>query len=527
MAAGGQDYDLVVIGGGINGAGIARDAALRGLSVLLLDAADFGGGTSSWSSRLIHGGLRYLEYGEISLVYESLHERRTLRRIAPHLVKPLRLTIPLYRGGQRAPWIVRLGLIAYDLLSWDKKLKHHRMLSRDELLARAPGISADGLRGGASYYDAQVTFAERLVIENVIAAAAAGADVRNYCAVTRIETGESGVRGVHFDDRSSGASVFAGARSIVNAAGPWVDDVLSHTGVPMPRLMGGTKGSHIVVAPFAGVGSDAYYVEAVDGRPVFIIPWNGQVLIGTTDIRYDGDPRDARASRDEIDYLLSSVNAVFPEASLAPADVRYAYAGVRPLPHVEKGPESSITRKHILHEHDGRTRGLVSIIGGKLTTYRNLAEQTVDLVQRILGIAQSPSDTASSPLPGGDVPADTHGLPPVSDDGRQRLTMVYGSRCQRLSALCAGDSSLARVLEPASGLLAAEVALAIREEFALHLTDIVHRRLMTGLGPDLGDGSAAAVAEVAAAELGWSADQRAAELAALMTWNERLRQPAG
>lgn len=518
MAQAADTYDLVIVGGGINGAGIARDAALRGLSVLLLDAADFGAGTSSWSSRLIHGGLRYLEYGELSLVYESLHERRTLRRIAPHLVKPLRLTIPLYASGQRAPWVVRIGLVAYDLLSWDKKLKRHRMLSREELLERAPGINAEGLRGGASYYDAQVSYAERLVIENVVAAKRAGADVRNYSEVTAIEPGEPHrVRAVDVD---SGECLAVSARTVVNAAGPWVDDVLERCGVPMPRLMGGTKGSHVVVGLFDGMTSDAFYVEAPDGRPVFIIPWNGQVLIGTTDIRYDGDPRDARATRAEIDYLLQTANSLFPEAGLVPGDVRYAYAGVRPLPHVDKGPESSITRRHILHEHDGPARGMVSIIGGKLTTYRNLAEQCVDRVQRLLGGRPTACVTAKQPLPGGaggELPRDL--CPGMHPAARQRLAALYGVRCREFAAL--GDA----VIDPGTGLLAAEVRHAIREEFARHLTDIVHRRVMTGLDADQGRASAAAIADLAADELGWDDARKQAELDTLSAWNERLRAP--
>ena len=286
-----QDYDIAVVGGGINGAGIARDAALRGLRVILLEKNDFGGGTTSYSSRLIHGGLRYLEYGELPLVFESLHERRRLRHVAPHLVKRLKLIIPVFSDSRRSKFIVRLGMIAYDILSIGKKIPRHRMLSKDEISREAPGLRQEGLKGGAAYFDAQITFAERLVLENIIAAKEAGAEVRNYSPVIGINVAEGKVRGLQFADLLSGRETEIRARVVINAAGPWVDRVLATVNREMPTFMGGTKGSHIVVDEFPGAPAAAFYVEAhKDGRPFFIIPWNGQYLIGTTDIRYEGDP---------------------------------------------------------------------------------------------------------------------------------------------------------------------------------------------------------------------------------------------
>lgn len=520
MTASSDTVDLVIVGGGINGAGIARDAALRGLSTLLLEARDFGSGTTSWSSRLIHGGLRYLEYGEIPLVRESLGERRTLLAIAPHLVRPLRLLIPLYRGGSRAPWLVRVGMLAYDLLSIGKALPRHRMLKPKDVLAAAPGIRREGLAGGASYFDAQVTFAERLVVENVLAAAEAGAELRNYAPVTRLAVSPDGLHRVHWDDARDGGAREVSARVVVNAAGPWVDRVLGLTDRPHAQLTGGTKGSHIVVDPFPGAPRDACYVEAPDGRPVFIIPWNDQYLIGTTDLRYAGDPAEARATAAELEYLLATLDAVFPSAGLSAADVNYAYAGIRPLPHVEAGPESAITRRHIIHAHE--ERGLFSVIGGKLTTYRNLAEQVVDRVQRELGLPVTPSQTADAPLPGGADAALPESLHLLGPAGRQRLLDLYGARCHRLAELIRERPELAATLDPDGEVLAAEVVLALREEFALTLTDLLRRRLMTGLGPDLGAGSKAGIAEFAAREAGWDGTRLAAELDALADWERRL-----
>jgi glycerol-3-phosphate dehydrogenase len=317
MAGKSRTCDVAVIGAGINGAGIARDAALRGLEVVLFDKGDVCNGTSWASSRLIHGGLRYLEYGEFPLVYESLHERRYLRRIASHLVKPLRICIPIYRGARRGPFLIRLGLLGYDLLSWRKPLPRHKMLGQKEIRAREPGLLQERLHAAACYYDAQVTYAERLVLENVLAARAAGADIMTYCEVTDIGVRGGRVVSLTCEDKLGGERSQFAPRIVINAAGPWVDSVLDRTGTRHPTLIGGTKGSHIVVSPFDGAPRDAFYVEAEsDGRPFFILPWNGLFLIGTTDIRFDGDPANVRASREEVDYLLAETNRVFPAAGL-------------------------------------------------------------------------------------------------------------------------------------------------------------------------------------------------------------------
>ena len=522
--------DLVVIGGGINGAGIARDAAERGLSVLLLEARDFGSGTSSWSTRLIHGGLRYLEYGELPLVYESLHERSRLLKLAPHLVKPLQITIPTYRGGRRGRLLVRLGMIAYDLLSLGKELPGHEILSREELIAAEPGLNDDGLTGGARYYDAQVRYAERLVLENVIAAARSGAEVRNYSPVSAIRCQAQGDWSVRYRDGVAGDERTVLARVVINAAGPWVDQVLALGEEPQRRLMGGTKGSHVIVGRFDGAPSTALYAEArSDGRPIFIVPWNGQYLIGTTDIRFEGDPADAVPDDDEIEYLIDETNRIFPAAKLRPRDIHFAYSGVRPLPYRELGPESAITRRHIIKRHRGASRGLVSIIGGKLTTYRSLAEQAVDTTERLAGLRGSPCRTGELPLPGavdlataGEHIAAIRGL---SDAAAGRLVDIYGGRVAELRELIDADPSLGRTLDPDRTVLAAEVALAVRREFAVRLADIVHRRMMVGLSADLGARLTLSIASIAAAELDWGSREAERELGQLNAHNAMLRRP--
>ena len=516
-------YDVVIIGGGINGAGIARDAALRGLEVLLLEQNDFGSGTSSWSSRLIHGGLRYLEHGEFPLVYESLRERRVLQEIAPHLVTRLRINIPVYEHSKRGLLLLRAGMIAYDMLSLGKSLPNHKVLNRDEFLRNEPGVNPSGLRGGVQYYDAQIAYAERLVIENILAAHYAGAAVANYSPVTSIVVEKGRVERVVYCDRVTARETEVRAQVVVNASGPWVDEVLAKTTLPGRKLIGGTKGSHIVVGTFDGAPKDAFYVEArSDGRPFFIIPWNGQYLIGTTDIRYDGDPAEAVASDGEIGYLLAETNRIFPQAKLGTADIHYTYAGVRPLPRRSAGPESAITRKHIIRRHEN-ARGLWTVIGGKLTTYRSLAEDAVDRIVRRSGLEAGACITSEEALPGA-VGFDGTGTSDwglqISEEARARLPAIYGSRAAGIVELMRKEPGLAAEAGP--GVLAAEVVFAIRFEFARTLIDILHRRTMAGLAPDLGRSSAAAVAAVAVAELRWSEAETEQQLAALRAYNERL-----
>ncbi|HWN40253.1 MAG TPA: glycerol-3-phosphate dehydrogenase/oxidase, partial [Gammaproteobacteria bacterium] len=341
-------YELIVIGAGINGAAIAREAALAGLRVLIVERGDIGGGTSSASSRLIHGGLRYLEHFEIELVYESLHERERLLRNAPHLVEPLELCIPVYRGARRSKWQIAVGLALYDLLSLGKSLPRRRLFCREELLTKMPGLNPDGLVGGASYYDAQVRYPERLVLENVRDAVEHGAMLETYARVTRLRVENGRAIGVEW----TSARGRGGARAplIVNAAGPWVDEVLGpirHT-----RLIGGTKGSHIVVPPFPGAPQMGVYVEAgADHRPFFILPWNDLLLIGTTDERYEGDPGAAGIDARERAYLAGETERIFPGAAGLDARVLYTHTGVRPLPYKPRGAEGAITRRHIIRRH--------------------------------------------------------------------------------------------------------------------------------------------------------------------------------
>jgi len=514
------DFDAIVIGAGINGCGIARDAALRGLRVLLLDKGDVGGGTTAWSTRLIHGGLRYLEHGELGLVRESLRERETLlRRVAPHLVRTLPLLIPLYARRRRGPLTVLAGMIAYDLLSPGSSLPPHRMLTPAEALRRAPGLEAEGLKGAALFFDAQAEYAERLALENALDARARGAVVLTYARVERLIVERGAARGVEFRDllggsthgAQGGATHAAHAPVILNVAGPWVDEILG--GTQGERLIGGTKGSHLVVRPFRGAPDAALYVEAVsDARPFFIIPWDGKYLIGTTDERYAGDLDGVRADEREIEYLVRETNRAIPSACLKRADILYTYSGVRPLPFVADGDESAVTRRHFIRP--SRARGLFSVVGGKLTTYRSLAEGAVDLIFRQLGKAHTPSTTATTPLPG--ATADFASLreefkaqSPLPSKSNERLLKVYGARAPEVLRLALDDAELRGPISDETGSVGAEVVFAFRNEMAETLVDCLMRRTMAGLNSRNGLDAVEAAARVAQKFLGWD-DERAA-----------------
>jgi glycerol-3-phosphate dehydrogenase len=521
-----RPFDVIVIGAGINGAGIARDATLRGLSVLLVDKGDVGAGTTSRSTRLVHGGLRYLERLELPLVRESLRERQVLLHIAPHLVHPLSFLLPIYERQKRGPALIRVGMTVYDALSLDKSLERHRMLSTGEALAREPGLRQEGLRGAAAYYDAQAEYPERLALENALDARRLGAVVLPYMRVSALELGAPGrVTGVELHDELHERDYRARGALVVNAAGPWVDTVLAADGLPPgPRLIGGTKGSHLVVAPFPGAPREAVYSEAVeDGRPYFVVPWHGQYLIGTTDTRYDGDLDAVHATDEEVAYLIAETNRLIPEAALGAEQVLYTYAGVRPLPAPvagKDGEEGAITRSHVVHDHasgEGGVEGLLSIVGGKITTYRRLAEETVDLAVKKLGRKVDKCRTHQLPLPGGTAYAfagfrerfrATSGLPLETAD---RLLRIYGTRAAEVLDYADGAPGLREPFDADSGAIGAEVVFSLRTELAETLADVIARRTLVGFGPRLGLAAVDTAAEIAVRHAGWSHARAARE----------------
>jgi glycerol-3-phosphate dehydrogenase len=540
-ASSNQTYDLIVIGAGINGLGIVRDAAERGLKVALVEQQDFCYGVSAWSGRLVHGGLRYLEHGDIPLVRESLKERELLFRVAPHLVKPVRLIMPFYSRNKRPSWMIRLGMIAYDVLSFDKSVKSHRIMNKKDVKQRFTGMAEAGLTGAALFTDGQVEYAERLCTELAVAAAEAGADIYLHSKVTRIltEGGAATGRVVGIEaTKSTGETLTLNASLTINAGGPWVDAVLHGTSnsatVESKRLIGGSKGSHIIVEPFEGAPTDVVYYESqTDGRLVLVIPWMGRYLIGTTDRLFAEDPAAARCEMDEIDYLLTEANTLMPEAKLTLDDVIYTYSGVRPLPYAPGVSEWKIPRSHIVLDHaDTGYPALFSVVGGKLTTYRQLAEDATDMVVKQLGKGSRKPVSKKDPFPGARTDdwatfertfRATSGF---ETDTADRLLALYGTRAARISDMAKVTPALAERFDPKSGAVAAELILAVDDEFAETIADVFARRLLLAFEPGHGLEGLSRASAILAKHLGWSAKERKAQEQGYLEWLDVLRVPA-
>lgn len=515
-----RTFDLLVVGGGINGAAIARDAALRGLSVLLVEMHDWGWATTAKSSKLAHGGLRYLELFEFGLVREALLDRERLLRHAPHLVRPLRFLYPLYPHIV-ARRTVRLGLWLYDVLSRGKSLPGRRYLRREAALREAPGLDPKGLAGAATFYDAQIRQVERLVAEMVWDARQHGAVALSRTRLDyldfRREHGRKVVTGAHLETED-GRRLKVTARATVNATGCWVDEVLGALGGEGPPKIRKTKGAHVVVPRFLDV---AFMVRAKDGRSFFLLPWEGHCLIGTTDTDYEGDAADAVATPEDVEYLLASARPYFPSAPLD--QVEYTYAGVRALVNEAGVTESNVTRRHILYDHAKRdgTDGLWTLQGGKITTARTLAEECVDQVAQFLGQSQMAKHhpTRKVPYPGGPEYSWTEFRErALREAGKQipasaeHLVDTYGARWQMV--LDSDARSEARgLIQEGQPHLFAEVTFAVKEEDAKHLGDFMLRRSTLGLAGDGSPQAAKAVLEWMAGLMGWDEDRRREEWA--------------
>ena len=398
-------FDLLVVGGGITGAGVARDAARRGLSVALVEAEDFASGTSSRSSRLIHGGVRYLEHGYLHLVWESSRERRLLLQHSPHLVRPLRFTWPVYRGARVKRWQLAAALTMYDALAMFRNVGRHRRLTSTGVLEAEPALAAHDLLGGATYWDA-ATDDSRLTLANVIDADAHGAVVVNHAPVKALTFASANgpVNGAEISDLISGRIVRVKARLVVNCTGPWTDEIVRLEQRDAGPAVRGTKGAHIAVkaSRVANVGA-VTMLSPNDGRVLFTLPGSGgHTIIGTTDTPTDEHPSVVRASRADVSYLLSACNRFFHDAKLTEGDVVSAWAGIRPLvASGNRGDPSSASREHAIHLSP---RGVLTATGGKLTTYRAQAAEIVDAAARRLSVNVRRSDTMHAALPGARAP---------------------------------------------------------------------------------------------------------------------------
>ena len=515
------DYEVVIIGGGIAGAGAARDLALRGVSVALLEKGDFGSGTTSKSSKLVHGGLRYLELFDFALVRESLRERETLGRLAPHLVKPMPFLVPVYRESSRSLIKVRLGLTLYDWLTPGRDRERYRVLKPVDALSLEPALRARDLRGAGYYFDGLLLYPERLCLENVLSACRHGAHVYNYADVEEVVRDARGVpAGVKVRDLLTGQVTTLGARVIVNATGPWVDQIRDRAKVTEHggRLVRTTKGIHCLLPSLT---ERAVYHATSDDRMIFVIPWRDFSLVGTTDTDFDGDPDRLHATREEVDYLLAEVRKAIPDARVAAGNVAYTYAGVRPLTREEGGRASDVSRAHkVISEEDGR---FLSITGTKLTCFRSLAAKLGDDVLRTLG-RRAASRTADLTLDGADEEVgrtEAHAWLDVSPEtattglGRETLeTLVttYGRGYRRVIEWAGKVAGGGERLCPENPDIVAQLHLAVQDELAVSLQDVLLRRTGIGTSHCQGLDCAESIAQRMATLLGWRPRRLQAEL---------------
>lgn len=512
-----EPFDVLVVGGGITGAGVARDAAMRGLRAALVEKDDFASGTSSRSSRLVHGGVRYLEHGDLRLVFEASHERRLLRRLAPHLVRPLAFTWPVYAGARIARWKLAAGLTLYDMLATFRNVARHERLSAAGVLRREPRLLGDGLRGGARYWDA-LTDDARLTLATIRSAIAAGATVVNHARVTALVQAEGRVTGARVHDELDGGDVQVRARVVVNATGPWSDDTERLAGATTASAVHGSKGVHLLV-PRGRIGNEAALtlLGPHDGRVFFVLPAGDFAIVGTTDSFEPVSPDQVRAAESDVSYLLDAANHFFPSARLTREDVITAWAGLRPLvaSDAHAGDPGSVSREHAVSE---RVAGLVRITGGKLTTYRVMARDTVDAVQRSLGERVARSRTAESPLAGGGLADPLKAIGTAATLTRDtavasRLVHAYGDEWREVWTIGEREPSLAQRIEPSRPYLMAELRWAVEHELAFTLADLLVRRTPIAFETrDHGRAAARRVAPLVAEWLGWSSGELEAEV---------------
>jgi glycerol-3-phosphate dehydrogenase len=490
-------HDVLVIGGGIVGAGVARDAARRGLAVALVEKEDFGCGTTSRSTRLIHGGLRYLEERDFGLVREALREREILLRIAPHLVCPLPFLTPLYDGGRWSPGMVGVGMLLYDLLSYDKSLPNSRMLRAPEVMELEPGLRREGLRGGALYYDAQIAYPERLCVDNLLDAAAHGAQVANHARVVAFLRDGERIAGAVVEDALTGDRHEVQARFVVNAAGPWADAVATTAYPPLGPKLRLTEGVHLIVPRFT---EHAIVLLAQrDGRVFFVIPWAGMSLIGTTDTDFDRDLDTLAAQEEDVQYLVEETHKTFPQADLD--TIHYTTTGIRALVRqpTQTSPGATSRQHRIIDHASAGAPGLISVYGGKITVYRHIAEQVTDLLCRFLK-HRARCDTHTAPLPGAAIGADLRASPAVGTGLRASPETEESEDWREC------------------------LRHALAHEMVCTSADFLLRRTELGLRADLGRPLVEEVAREIGAYHHWNEAQIAADMAAYREVAGRMRR---
>jgi len=525
-----EEFDFLIIGGGINGAGIARDAALRGLKVALVEKDDFASGTSSKSSKLVHGGLRYLEHAQFRLVFEGTNERALLMRVAPHLVRPIEFLVPCYKRDKPGLFVLDVGLWIYDALSKFSSPKLHRTVRAGRVAKLEPSLRTEQLEGGILYYDAATDDA-RMTVENIVDAESLGAACCNHTrAVSLIEEGDA-IVGAMVQDTTDPAAQPIRIRSkvVINATGPWCDQIRAM--VKDKPILHTSKGVHLVIDS-ARLPVRHAVVMKEGKRVVFCIPWGDRSVLGTTDTFFGGSPDEVYADKADADYLLGIGNRYFPDAKLTYDDVLATWAGLRPLlrPEREVASASDVSREH----HLASRPGLVTIAGGKLTTFRRMSAEVVDAAGAQLpggAKALAPSTTADRPMPGSASPIYEEGYAGVQRLAAELATQLaelgvgdaavakhlahtYGARAPSLVAIIRANPKLAQRLDAELPYILAQVDFSIDAEQAVRLEDVLGRRVPLILrARDQGLAAVELVASRMAEKLSWSDDHRAAEMA--------------
>jgi glycerol-3-phosphate dehydrogenase len=514
----GQQFHVVVIGGGINGVAVARQCARAGKTTLLLEQNDFASGVTSRSTRIIHGGLRYLEHGEIGLVRESLRERERLLRERSHLVHPTQFLVLLNEQSQRSALKVRIGLWLYQRLA---RKRSNLALGNMEPHRLERALDAGHRWSFFSYEDAQCEFPERLVAEWLTEAIDAGAVVRNHAEVLAVNVAHGRARGVLFRDQLTGQDARVDAAWIINCAGPWADRVCQRSSIRTAKpMLGCVRGSHIVLSRFPAAPNIPLYTEAPDGRPIFVVPWNDQLLVGTSEVPDQGDPGKTEPSAEETGYLLSSVQHLFPKAKISTNEVKYAFAGIRPLPYSPGDRPSAVTRRHYLHDHTGEGAArMISVIGGKLTTAASLARECA----RKIGLAV-PEPTSISVGPGlaldpvlDQAVIEIAQAGSVSEESARGLVEWYGKRAMDIAHMALVSAELRAPICPHSSHVIAEVVEAYRRECAVTLADVLLRRVPVALGSCWSESCSREAALRIGAVLGWDDQTMGANLEAFET----------
>jgi len=511
----GQHFQVVVIGGGINGVAVARQCARAGKRTLLVEQNDFASGVTSRSTRIIHGGLRYLEHGELGLVRESLRERQKLLRERSHLVQPMQFLLLLNENSQRSALKVRAGLWLYQRLA-GKSSNADTTEMESKRLERA--LDAGRRWSFFNYEDAQCEFPERLVAEWLMEAVEAGAVARNHMEALAVDVTHGRVRGVLLRDQLTGRDERVDTAWVINCSGPWADRVCQRSSIRMDKpMLGGVRGSHIVLPRFPGSPNTALYTEAADGRPFFVLPWNDQILVGTTEVADNGDPSRTVPSAEEISYLVRSVAQLFPKAKLSAQSVKHAFAGIRPLPYSPGNRPSAVTRQHMLHDHsDDGAAHMISVIGGKLTTAAALAR---DCARKIGLSAAEPNTMAIGPGPALDPLLDESVLEiarigSVSEETARGMLEWHGKRAAHIARMALVSAELRAPICPHSSHIVAEVVEAYRRELAVTLGDVLLRRVPVALGPCWSEFCSREAALRISAVLGWKDQAMGANLEA-------------